>query len=385
VKALLVGLWRRLRGAPGPPHRLALAVAIGLFIGCQPLYGLHLVLVLAVCLPLRLDALAAYAAANISNPLLAPFLVVAQVQVGAWLATGNSIGSDLERARTLGAAGFARSLALGALALGAALASLGFAVTWLLARGSRPAAQHTALEHAKQRARARFAGAPAFDRHYVTGKLELDPLFALLAAQPGEFGRALDVGCGRGQLAAFLLELGRVSRLYGFDNDARKIALAQQCVPEAEFAVQDAAAAQFPESDSVFVIDVLHYISVADQNRVLDAAARALAPGGRLFVRELDADPSSAGALRRAATRALEWLARSLGINRGRASHYRPAREIAERLSALGLCPATYGASDKTPFANVLIVGTAGASGSPAKSLASSGAAPSTLASAAKA
>jgi uncharacterized protein (DUF2062 family) len=47
VKPFLLGLWQRLRGTPGSKARAAAAVALGLFIGCQPVYGLHFVLVLA--------------------------------------------------------------------------------------------------------------------------------------------------------------------------------------------------------------------------------------------------------------------------------------------------------------------------------------------------
>jgi uncharacterized protein (DUF2062 family) len=133
VKSLLLGLWRRLRGTPGSALRAATAVAIGLFIGCQPLYGLHLVLVLAVCLPLRLDAVLAYLAANISNPLVAPFLIFAEVECGAYLLTGRFVAFDVEQARRAGAAGFAQQLLVGSLALGALLSLLGFGLAWLIA------------------------------------------------------------------------------------------------------------------------------------------------------------------------------------------------------------------------------------------------------------
>jgi uncharacterized protein (DUF2062 family) len=41
-------LWRRLRGGDQSPGRVALAVAVGLFIGSLPLYGLHLVIWLPI-------------------------------------------------------------------------------------------------------------------------------------------------------------------------------------------------------------------------------------------------------------------------------------------------------------------------------------------------
>jgi hypothetical protein len=58
-----------------------------------------------------------------------------------------------------------------------------------------------------------------------------------------------------------------------------------------------------------------------------------------------------------AVTRGFEWIAKVSGYNRGRAGrHYRPAREIVDQLSALGLSCEVIGASEGTPFANVLIV-----------------------------
>ena len=140
MKAFLLGLWQRLRGTPGSPARAATAVALGLFIGCQPLYGLHFVLVLAVCLPLRLDAVLAYLAANISNPLVAPFLIFCEVEAGAYLTTGRFAAFDVAQARATGALGFARQLFVGGLAVGAALALVGFGLAWLFAarRGAAP-------------------------------------------------------------------------------------------------------------------------------------------------------------------------------------------------------------------------------------------------------
>jgi uncharacterized protein (DUF2062 family)/2-polyprenyl-3-methyl-5-hydroxy-6-metoxy-1,4-benzoquinol methylase len=347
-----------LRGTPGSPLRAASAVALGLFIGCQPVYGLHLALVLLVCLPLRLDAVLAYLAANISNPLVAPFLIFGQVQCGSYLLHGRFVAFDVEQARQLGAAGFAEQLLVGALLVGAALAGLGFAIAWLAAswrRRSRPDADAPASNvtwAALERTRARYAAVTRADRYYVAGKLALDPVFELVAAHDGSFGRVLDVGCGRGQLGAFLHELGRSTDTLGIDSDARKIAVARQAFPEATFQVGDAAQAELAPADTILLIDVLHYLPVAEQDALLAAAARALLPSGRLFVRELDADPSARSAL----TRAFEWCGRKLGLNRGRATHYRPAAELTQLLEGAGLTCQLHGASRHTPFANVLVV-----------------------------
>ena len=242
MKSFLLGLWQRLRGTSGSPLRAAVAVAIGLFIGCQPLFGLHLVLVLAVCVPLKLDAVLAYLAANISNPLFAPFLMFAEVEAGAYLATGRFAAFDVTRARAIGAGGFTRYLFAGSLAVGAGLAVLGLAVSWLAAsRRSRPAAMpdvHAAFESAKERTLARYRNVAISDRYYVAGKLAFDPMFGPLAKLT-DLGSVLDLGCGRGQLSLLLLELGSATSAIGIDSDARKIEVACRAGPDAEFRVAD--------------------------------------------------------------------------------------------------------------------------------------------------
>ena len=369
MKSLLLGLWRRLRGTPGSPVRAASAIAVGVFIGCQPLYGLHFALVLAICLPLRLDSVLSYLAANISNPLVAPFLIFAEVEAGSLLLTGGWVAFDVEQARRTGAAGFAQQLLVGSLVVGAALGLLGFLLGYLVAARRREQAPQSSVgvddsERALERTRARYAQSPRADRYYVAGKLAFDPVFGLIATQPGDFGRVLDVGCGRGQLGAFLLELGRAKEVTGIDSDPRKVEVARRAVPEAKLMVADAAAFALPVADTVLLVDLLHYMPREEQDALLNAGVRALAPGGRLLVRELDADPSARSRI----TRLLEWMARRLGVNRGRATHYRPARELMSLLERAGLACSIQGASDGTPFSNVLIV--AGASRREARDLA---------------
>lgn len=380
MKSFLLGLWRRLRGTPGSPVVAAAAVAVGIFIGCQPLYGLHFVLVLAVCLPLRLDAVLSYLAANISNPLVAPFLIVAEVEVGSYLTTGELVAFDVERARQSGAAGFARQLFVGSLTLGALLALLGFALAWLVAsrlraRGRQPSAD--GFDAALARTRERYARAPRAHRFYVAGKLAFDPVYKLLDELPGSFGRVLDLGCGRGQLSLLLLELGRAHAVVGLDSDASKIAVARLAGPEADFREADLTPNDATEADTILLVDVLHYLPLTEQDALLRAAAKALRPGGRLLVRELDADPSAKSGV----TRFFEWVARRTGLNRGRATAYRPARDVTALLEGLGLPCQVQGASERTPFANVLIV----AGGSPRSSLEADSSASSTFVSAAKA
>ncbi len=128
------------RRAPGEVGR---ATAVGLFVGTLPLYGLHLPICAAVSKAMRLNLVIVYLAANVSNPVVAPWLVAGGLVVGEWLRFG--IVRPLDPGA---AAGFLATLSwftlalpdrylsclLGDAVIGAALAAIGGPVSYLLAR-----------------------------------------------------------------------------------------------------------------------------------------------------------------------------------------------------------------------------------------------------------
>ena len=356
----LTRIWRRLRGERQSPARVALAVALGLFIGCLPVYGLHFVLCVLVCLPLGLDLVLAYLVANISNPLFAPFLITLEVEVGSWLSTGHHAAFSLAQAKQTGILGFVFQAGLGSVFVGAGLGAIGSAIAYLIARKRAAASPVAAVddeepkyEAAMQRTVQRYRRAALGDRIYVATKLNTDPLTRLLAALPGDFGRVMDAAAGRGQFGLFLWELGRCRTLAGFDSDARKVAVAAAAAgPDATFETLDLLALHERELDTLLLLDVLHYLPLPEQDELLRRAARCVTRG-RIVIRELDAGEAARSAI----TRGFEWLAKISGYNRGRAGrHYRPAREIVAQLTSAGFACEVSGASEGTPFANVLIV-----------------------------
>jgi uncharacterized protein (DUF2062 family) len=126
-------LWLRLRGGRSTPTRLGLSVGVGLFVGCLPLYGLHLPLCAGLCWPLKLDVPLAYLAANISNPVLAPFIVFAEVQLGSRLLSGHWVSLSLDAIRSNGVGGFFSQAIVGALVGGGAVSLLGALSVWVIA------------------------------------------------------------------------------------------------------------------------------------------------------------------------------------------------------------------------------------------------------------
>lgn len=131
LRGLHAGFMHLARAHATPP-RLAVAVALGVLVGCSPFYGLHALIGLALGKLLRLNLVAVFAGTNISVPFVAPFLVFASVQTGHRLLHGRwvSLGVD---GLTLEVAGrlFAAWL-LGAGLVGAALGIVSGAVTYVV-------------------------------------------------------------------------------------------------------------------------------------------------------------------------------------------------------------------------------------------------------------
>jgi uncharacterized protein (DUF2062 family)/SAM-dependent methyltransferase len=290
------------------PARLAVSIGLGVFIGCLPTYGFHIWLCLAVCVPLQLDAVAAYFAANISNPLVAPFLIVGEVETGSYMLHGVPAPFDLSGARRVGIGGFLAEAALGSLVVGGGLALALGGLTWVLTRGRVGTAP---LDTAIRRTVKRYGETRLGDRFYVGPKLRSDPVTRQVA-QLGPLGDVVDAGAGRGQLGLFLLELGHVASLTGFDLDPRKVDSARRAAGEqASFAVADLCDFVPSPADTVLLIDVLHYLELPSQDQLLERAARAVRAGGRLLVRENDL-----AARRSLVTHLSEWVATSTGYNR---------------------------------------------------------------------
>lgn len=131
VRASLTRLAWFVRHEHSSPGRLAGAVLLGVFIGCSPFFGLHLALCLLLGLLLRLNKLIVYAAANISLPVFAPFLIFACLQVGSLLLTGQSRELSLERPPEASDFGY---WLCGWPPVGLALGLPAAGLTWLLAR-----------------------------------------------------------------------------------------------------------------------------------------------------------------------------------------------------------------------------------------------------------
>lgn len=329
-----------MRGGRFEPRRTGLSVAAGLYVGVQPVFGLHLPLCLAICLPLKLDALIAYAAANISNPVLAGLIVFAEVQIGSLVLDAKWLPLTIAQVKQPHWSHLALQTAVGAQLLGVALAVLGGVFAARLARFALTRSERKQLvaatpdlSSAVVRTVRRYRAAASAHRNYVACKLRWDPLTRLIHGLPVQWGAVLDVGCGRGQLGLLLVELGRVRSLHGLDWDEQKIQVARQAAgSDAEFEVADLATTSLSGCDTALLIDVLHYFAPHEQSVLLTQIRQRLVTGGTLVLRDVDASLT----WRSRVTRWFEMLGTRLRMNRGRRLYFQSAAELQKQLIEVG-------------------------------------------------
>jgi trans-aconitate methyltransferase len=200
----------------------------------------------------------------------------------------------------------------------------------------------------------RYAG--RFARGMARGKLRGDPVYrALIERGVADAPSVTDLGCGRGLLFALILEARTQPLppvLRGVEIVPRAVRIARAaCGSETTILHEDLAGAPSLPADVVTLLDVLHYLPLADHDRLLERAVASLNPGGRLFVREADGGAGPG-------FRAVQVSERLAALARGegwRAFAYRPAHDWARRLERLGTSVVVAPMGGGTPFANVLL------------------------------
>jgi SAM-dependent methyltransferase len=120
------------------------------------------------------------------------------------------------------------------------------------------------------------------------------PFPAIAAALPAA-GRVLEIGCGHGLFSAYAAFSGPGRDVLGVDIDADKIdaaVAAARGTDRLEF--RRAADGAVPASpwDAVVFVDVLYLLPADQQRALLTEAVHALAPGGRVVVKEMGTEPA---------------------------------------------------------------------------------------------
>ncbi|GGG35547.1 DUF2062 domain-containing protein [Bizionia arctica] len=84
-----------LLGSNDSPKKKALSIALGVFIGFSPLWGLQTILVISLAIFLKLNKTIAFAFSNVSLPPFIPFIVIASLELGQ-LVLGEKISYSIE-------------------------------------------------------------------------------------------------------------------------------------------------------------------------------------------------------------------------------------------------------------------------------------------------
>jgi SAM-dependent methyltransferase len=305
VSVQLRRLFQGLRTEGAGAGRETAAVALGVFIGCLPLYGLHLAICWIVGFVLGLNRLKMYFAANVSNPFVAPWLVFAEVQVGAWVRRGSFHPVTREYIASTGLTVFGVDALVGSLFVGPVLGLLAAWGTYSLVRASgedRPFADLV------RRASDRYVGTSITAWEFARGKLRMDPIYRSTLSPDvlPSGGTLLDVGCGQGLALALLVEARnavehgawpaqwplppRFDRLVGIEIRKKMTKLARAALKgDADIIDADVRALPLAPARAVLLFDVLQLLPPEDQESLLANLAARLDAGGAMIVREADA------------------------------------------------------------------------------------------------
>ena len=362
-----------LRTEGGGPARETAAIACGVFIGCLPFYGFHLLICLVVGWAFRLNRLKLYLAANISNPFVAPFLLFAELQAGSYLRRGAFHTLTLDAIRQTGAVALGVDLLLGSVVVGGVLAALAALGTYATI-GSRR--RDDAFVDLVRRASDRYVNMSITAWEFARGKLRNDPVYRAAVYEglltPRRSGTTadrstvlLDVGCGQGLMLALLAEARRDVRvgswagppppvfeeMIGIETRPRVAAFARAALQdEAEVVTFDARERDLPSADVILLFDVLHLMNAADQERLLRAVKAALRPGGVIVIRDAEAGAGWKFGVVRAGNRI-----KALAVGEWKQTfHFRPASEWMALFDRLGFSADVRQMGQGTPFGNVL-------------------------------
>lgn len=216
-----------------------------------------------------------------------------------------------------------------------------------------------------------YRAAGRFAWHFARGKLAGDPAFAAILRRGllQDSARILDLGCGQGLLASWLLaaQAARLAgrwpadwppppacvQLLGIERHPQDVARARAALGERASIVEgDIRHVDYGSVDAIVILDVLHYTDRASQEAVLGRARAALGPRGLLLLRVGDAEGGVGFALSK-------LVDRIVVLARGHLPRLacRPAHEWRSLLSGLGFLTEEVPMSQGTPFANVLLIG----------------------------
>jgi len=223
------------------------------------------------------------------------------------------------------------------------------------------------------RATALYFDTGKFNYYWGRGKLGRDPIFSALIDRRifPDNARVLDLGCGRGLLAAWFLAAEQLAqeKLWMKDTPQPPSKLSFRGVElmgkEAEcgnYALApfganvlleqgDVRHVEMGQVDVVAILDVLHYVNYTEQEHVLDRVRAALPAGGLFLTRVGDAAAGIPFHISQFADRTISFIQG----HRLPRMWCRPLKEWVKMLEARDFTVRTLPMSNGTPFANIMV------------------------------
>jgi predicted exporter/SAM-dependent methyltransferase len=185
----------------------------------------------------------------------------------------------------------------------------------------------------RSRALRRYRYLDAHPRLFARFKLLMDPMFGRLAGYLPSPRRIIDIGCGYGVPAVWLLCLHPQARLFGMDPDPDRVTVAIRALGDrgsAEIGAAPDLPTMAPEKvDTALMLDMLHLISDDALRLTFQRLQERLEHGGRLVIRATVPLRQAVPWLRRIE----QWRLRTARLT----PHYRTVAEITFLLQQAGL------------------------------------------------
>jgi len=134
----------------------------------------------------------------------------------------------------------------------------------------------------------RYRHLPAYPRVFARMKMIIDPMFKELDKYVQNPKRIMDIGCGYGIPATWLLEIYPEAKVYGLEPDEERVLIASYAIGN-RGRVAAGGAPELPEVegyvDYVLMLDMLHLISDKEVQIVFQRIYEKLETGGTLLIR----------------------------------------------------------------------------------------------------
>ena len=209
-----------------------------------------------------------------------------------------------------------------------------------------------------RRARRAYRSAPLGDRFHTWVRWRTCPFAAVESALP-DAGRILEIGCGHGLFAMYAAAAAPGRSVVGVDVDESKLEVARAAAVRfgagaPTFEARPAEDAVTEGWDGIAVVDVLYLLGTVRACELVAAAARNVAPGGVLAVKEIDLRPRWKYHLAR-----LQELVstRVLRITEGSGVDFVPPSAIAQAMTVAGLEVEQRRVDRWYPYPHLLLIG----------------------------